>query len=1030
MKLPQFAVQNYQFTILFFVLLSVFGITSYLDMPQSENPTVYIPGGSVVVIYPGANPSDLEQLVASPLEEAINELDDIKKIETTLTEGLAVINVEFIYETDAQEKYDEVIQKVNATKSELPDDILSIRTNQWTSTDVAMLQLALVSDSAEYSLLESHAEKIKSRVERLSGIKKVEIHAYPEREVRISLDLEKMAQMNIGIGQIEKAIQSNNANIPGGSIDLSGQNFSIKTSGSYKQLSEIRNTVVHSYAGRIIYLRNIATVSFDYEDLNYKARFNKNRAIFITINQKEGLNVFDIKDHLEPVIQSYKNELDKGITLEYVFDQTLTIEDRVEGFIINLLQGIVLVGLVILLALGLKSSLIVSIAIPLSIVIGLGFVDLAGLGLQQITIAGLVVALGLLVDNSIVMVENINRFISMGYSSKEAAIKGASQIGRAIVSATITTLLAFVPIIMMPDKAGDFIKGLPVTIIATLSISLLIALTLTPLVTSRIFKAFSSQEEAQKYAKKKKGIEKSLQKLIEGPYRLSLAFALRHPMLVIVLAVAVLGISVFVFQYVGVSFFPKAETPQFMVRVNMPEGAGLARTDKATQYVENVLDTTREVKHFAANIGHGNPRIYYNIFPKKFAKNFADIYVETHEYEPQQFKRLISRLRDVFDKYPGAKINIKEFEQGVPMQAPIMLYVSGNDVDVLRRIASDAEEMLKKMPGAINIENQLEKQRIDIRFDINKDKAGMLGVPVYRIDKTIRTAITGTTISKFRDSEGKEYNIVLRLPDGENVNIEDFDKIYVASLSGRLIPLRQLAHIELETSQSVITRNSLVRTALITGDLESGSTLDEVINPVIKQLKNYSFPKGYDYWFGGELEARTETFGGMRQAIIIALIAIFAVLVLQFHSFAQPLIIFAAIPLALIGSIWALLLAGYTFSFTAFIGLISLVGIVINNSIILVDYSNQLRAGGKSPEEAIVISGETRFTPIILTTLTTVGGLFPLTLQGGTLWAPMGWTIIGGLLASTVLTLIIVPVLYKIFTKVEILAENHKKKSK
>jgi multidrug efflux pump subunit AcrB len=374
-------------------------------------------------------------------------------------------------------------------------------------------------------------------------------------------------------------------------------------------------------------------------------------------------------------------------------------------------------------------------------------------------------------------------------------------------------------------------------------------------------------------------------------------------------------------------------------------------------------------------------------------------------------------LRIKFSGESGCKINIKEFEQGSPVKAPVVINVTGDDNNVLKKVSSDIEKFMSGVDGIINIDNQLNKTKTDLLIHINKEKANYLGVPIIEIDKTIRTCINGTTISKYRDSKGKDYNIVLRLPAGENIDLDDLDKIYVRSLSGKFIPMQQLTNVEFAEAPGIIARRDLKKNASITADIKKGYTLDEVLLPVEENLKAYHFPAGYSYNIGGELETRQESFGGMFNAIIIAVISIFAVLVLQFRSFTQPLIMFVAIPLAFIGSIWAWFITGNTFSFTAFVGLISLVGIVINNSIILVDYTNKLVEDGKDISDAIKTAGETRFVPIVLTTLTTIGGLLPLTLRGGTLWAPMGWGIIGGLLTSTFLTLIIVPVLYQLLTR-------------
>ncbi|MGD2035315.1 MAG: efflux RND transporter permease subunit, partial [Bacteroidales bacterium] len=502
MKLSKIAIDNYQFTLIVFVLLLFAGVQSYLTMPRTENPEIVIPGVSILVIYPGANPVDMEELVALPIEEAINELDDIKKINTTVFDGVVSVAVEFDFDADADEKYEEVVQKVNSIRRELPQEIFDLKMTQYNSTDVAMLQLALISDKASYRELENQAEILKKDIEKVSGVKKAEIIACPDQEVRISLDMEKMAAMNIGLEEVINAINSNNANIPGGKMKLGDHVFAVKTSGAYSELEQIRRSVVNSYNGKLIYLENIADVGFAHEDINYFVRYpssgsgSSQKAIFVTVKQKEGLNVMDVAEGVKLKISAFTSSLDQNYRLEYVFDQTIGVRNRISGFMWNLIQGIILVGLIILFALGIRSSLVVIIAIPLSILIGLSIVDFIGYGLQQISIAALVVALGLLVDNSIVMVENINRYISKGLTPCEASIEAAREIGWPVISATLTTVLAFVPIAMMPYQAGLFIRSLPVTIIITLSISLLIALTLTPMITAKVFRGNNGQRTA------------------------------------------------------------------------------------------------------------------------------------------------------------------------------------------------------------------------------------------------------------------------------------------------------------------------------------------------------------------------------------------------------------------------------------------------------------------------------------------------------------------------------------------------------
>jgi multidrug efflux pump subunit AcrB len=470
------------------------------------------------------------------------------------------------------------------------------------------------------------------------------------------------------------------------------------------------------------------------------------------------------------------------------------------------------------------------------------------------------------------------------------------------------------------------------------------------------------------------------------------------------------------FRYIGISFFPKAEQGNVMIQATLPEGSNLERTDQVAGYIESVLDTMPSVKYYATNVGHGNPRIYYNMFPRRFDMRFAEIYVEFVDYEPEEFARRVQRLRDIFDDHPTARIRVKEFEQGPPFEAPVQIFVNGEDLDVIRRISADVEEMIRSQPGAINIENQFVKTNTELLFEIHREKANMLGVPIIEIDRTIRTAVTGIGVSSYRDGAGDEFDIILKMDHGTGIDaefaLEDLDQVYVSSLSGKQIPIRQFVDLKFQQVPSSISRFDQERTAEILADIHPNFSLDDVMNPVLAALEDYPLPPGYSYYIGGELESRTDSFGGMTNAVIIAIVSILSVLVLQFRSLRQPLIVFVAVPFAFTGMIWALLITGNSFSFTAFVGLTSLVGIVVNNSIILVDYINILRKRGIELSDALAEAAETRLTPIVLTALTTIGGLLPLTLRGGTMWAPMGWTIIGGLLVSTLLTLVIVPVTY------------------
>jgi multidrug efflux pump subunit AcrB len=1009
MRLPRIAIENHQFTIVLIILLVLFGLVSFLTMPRSEDPQISPAGSSVVIIYPGANPADMEELIIEPIEEVINELEDIKDIKSTAEDGLAIVAVEFLTGSDPDEKYSDIVQKVNSIRNDLPQEILSLEITKWSISDVQIMQIALMSDTASYRSLEYEAEQLKKSFERIPGIERINILAYPEQEIRVSMNLKKMALYQIPFQQVIQAIRGTNQNLPGGYLDIGTKRFNVQTSGSYKKLQDIENTIIHAAKGKILYLRDIAKVNQTYEDPAYHARYDNKKALFITVSQKPGTNIFDIRELVEEKMNEYRTKIPAGIKIGVAFDQSESVSNRLNDFFINLLQGLILVGFVVLIAVGLRASIIVILVIPISIMIGIGLIDLSNFGLQQMTIAGMVIALGLLVDNAIVVLENISRFMRLGYDRIDAAIRGTEQIAWAVVSSTATTVLAFFPMMMIQSITGEFIRSMPVTVIYTLGASLLVSMILTPYLSSKYLSNGVKKHETY--------VRLVLNKFVSTHYRKVFAFALNHPKRVIIIALLIFFSSLSLFPLIGVSFFPKAEKPQFMINIDTPDGTNLEETENITRHIEDVLNQQDEIENFATNIGHGNPRVYYNVIPKNETSTHAQIFVLLKRYELNEFQNLLERLRNQFSSIIGAKIEVKEFEQGPPIEAPIAIRIVGDNLNKLKAIAIDVEKMIAGTPGTLNINNPIATSKTDLFININREKAGIYGVPLFEIDRTIRASIAGLSVSTFRDFTGKSYNIIVRLPFKNKIDYNQLNDIFVSSVTGAQIPLKQIANIEFKASPMLINHYNLERNVTLTADVRSGISVNQTTNMIIQKLNSYDWPKGYRYAVGGEQESREESFGGMLQAILVAMIAILGVLVLQFRSYSQPLIVFSAIPLALTGSFVALFITGYSFSFTAFVGLTSLVGIVVNNSIILVDYTNQIRLSGKDIESALKEACETRFMPIILTTATTVGGLLPLTLRGGTLWAPMGWTIIGGLVFSTFLTLIIVPVLYKTYTK-------------
>ncbi|MEM9326156.1 MAG: efflux RND transporter permease subunit [Bacteroidota bacterium] len=1008
MKLPRLALKNYQFVLILIGMATYLGVSSIRTMPRNEDPNPAFPIYNVVVIYPGASPEDVEELVVDPLEEELDQLDDVDHITTIIEEGLAIITVEAFFGVDVDEKFDEVLREVKNVEPDLPDEIFSVDVYKFEPNQLtAIQQIALAAPDRSFAEIEAVAEKLENRLERLDGIDNVAVLAYPEEVIKVKLDLQRMSAFNISVSDVAQTLTSQNLNIPAGDLAAGSNAFSVKSSGSFKALDEIGQAVIKAGDGQVVYLKDFAAVEFDYQDDNWIGRHNGHRAVFLTVTQKSGNNLVAIGQAINREMELFETTLPNGYTLSTVFEQAPAVSSRITGFFWNLVQGVILVGVVIFLFLGFRPSVIIMTVIPLSIIIGIGVLDFADYALQQISIAALVIALGLLVDNGIVVVENIQRYLKQGMALREAAIKGTSEVGFAVTSSTVTTLLAFAPLVLLNSGPGEFLRSLPLTVIFVMIISLALALTFTPLVAGRFLKA--------RKVERPRLVDRRLGQFIKGVYVPALRFSLKRGWLIIVTGVVLLVGSASLFPSIGVSFFPTADKPLLLIEVDAPRGSSLEQTDRAVRYVEQALDTIPFVTQHVANVGHGNPTIYYNRSGESYKKYHGQLLVNFERWDPRKFYQTLEALRVKLAAYPDARITFQELKNGPPIEAPIEVRLIGPDLGLMKEAAFEVEQLIANTPGTIDIDNPLRLSKTDLKVRINRDKASMAGVSLAEIDQVMRVGVDGLAIDEvsFRQDD---YDILLQA-DYASDRLSELNKIHFSNFQGLQVPLAHLAEFEFLPAIGEIRHYDTERSTSITASLVNPDEAIAKTELLIAELEELELPEGIRYEMGGEYESQQESFGDLGTLLIVALLGIFAVLVLQFRSWTQPLIVFAAIPLAITGSFIALFLTGWSFSFFAFVGFISLVGIVVNNSIILVDYTNQLMNGGMKKSEAILMAAQTRFTPIVLTTLTTILGLVPLTFQATNLWSPLGWTIIGGMISSTLLTLFVVPVLYQWLTR-------------
>jgi len=1008
MKITNFAVRNYSFTLIIFLLVAVVGVLTLFTMPRSEDPTTHPPQYLITVIDPGTSPKDMEEQVVRPIENKIYGLENIDKILTTIEDGVAVIQPKFKFGVDVDNKYQEISTEVNALKnSELPKSIYLLKTEKISSTDVKILQVALVSDNASGKLLRDEADILKTRLEKITNLKDVKYFGMPEQEIRVDLQLDKLAQWKVPLDVVVGSLQSEAADIPGGSLNLDSKVFNVKTSGKFKDADDVAGTVIYNANGKIIYLKDVANVSYKDGTVDHITRLNGHRCVLVTAALKANVNIANVQQEFLPVLDEFSKDLPANIHMVKNFDQANQVSRRLGHLGFDFGLAILLV-IITLLPLGFRASLIVMIAIPLSLALGLIAMNMLGYSLNQLSIVGLVVALGLLVDDSIVVVENIERWLREGHSRKDAILKGTQQIGIAVIGCTATLVIAFLPLAFLPDLAGEFIRCLPVAVMTSVLASMIVALTLVPFLGSRILKPHTHSEG--------NFFLKYLQRFLTWSYKRVMPLALRWPKTTIGISLVLSVLAFGLLKQTGFKLFPTSEKPMFLINIKLPLQADIPESDRVTKLVEGALKKHKEIVYYTANVGKGNPQVYYNVHQQDVKPDFAQIFVQLdEEASPESKTNLIKQLRSEFADFPYARIEVKDFEQGTPIEANIVVRVFGDDLEKLRALSYQAEDTLKTNPGTVYVYNELNAYKSDVKIKIDREKARTLGVLTGEVDKIIRMAVAGLPVGDYIDDRGDARDIVVTLPREKFSNLDALKNLYVNNIQGTPVRVDQVATISFETSPTAINHFNKARFAKVTSLTREGVLANDILKDIVPKLNKIKMPPGYYYKLSGEAESEGDTLGGNFLSVILLSGFLFVgVLLLQFKSFKGIVIVLSIIPLGILGGVIMLLITGHPMSLVSIIGFIGLSGIQVKNSLLLVDFTNQLRAEGYGIDEAITRAGETRFLPVVLTSITAICGLLPIALNPNPLISPLAIVLIGGLISSTVLSRIVTPVMYKL----------------
>jgi multidrug efflux pump subunit AcrB len=1002
------AVCRWQVTLVAFLLLALLGYNAFRQIPRAVDPYFPIPAVFVVVTLPGADAAEIEETVAKPIERTLQGLDSLRNISSTSTDGAASINVSFDYGVDVEQALDRTVREVNALRPQLPAGITRLDLRRPRTTEAAISQIALVSETASWRRMDKYAEDLRDKLGILRGVRNTQLYGLAAPEVRIALDPARLAERKLAPAVVANAVSQGGADVPTGAVTAGDRRFNVQAGSAFRDLEAIRAIPLRGGDGQLLTVGDVASVTWAEAERQHITRFNGQRAVFVGVRKKDVTDTLALRDAMRQVKEKFALSLPPDIKMIAVFDQSNDIERKLNELGRDFLIALALV-LITLLPLGPRASLVVMLSIPTSLAVGLIGLDVLGYSLNQLSVAGFIVALGLLVDDSIVVTENIERHVRMGKDRITAAIEGTREITMAVLGSTGVLIFAFLPLAYLPETAGDFTRSLPMAVLLTVSASLLVSLSLVPFAASRIL-APQEAAEGNRFLR-------LVNARIERWYRPALHWSLANPHKTVWAAMAACILMFFTIPGIGFSLFPKADVPYFLVKIDAPEGSSLNATDAHVRKVAAILDQRSEVKDVMENAGRSNPQIYYNSIPRESDSGYGELFVTLKEYSPKGTPALVEDLRKELESYPSARVSIEQFEQGPPVDAPIAIRIGGPELSELKRLSAAFAETVRKTAGTRDVNDPLALDRIDLDLAVDPAKAGLLNVAPDAVRRTLRLAITGERASTLRDAEGDAYPVVVRMPFEREVPIGVLDQLYVSSLSGAAIPLAQLATPRQVSVPASINRYRLERSATVTSYVAEGYLASKVNAGAVAAVRKLPLPTGYTISIGGQAEIAERNRSGIGGIALLAVFGILSVLVLEFGRFREVSVVAGVIPLGLFGGLVALILTGNSLSYLAVIGFIALIGIEIKNSILLVDFTTQLRKEGMELMAAIERAGEIRFLPVLLTSITAIGGLLPLALSGSPLYAPLAWVIIGGLISSTLLSRIVIPAMYLLLVR-------------
>ncbi|GAB3787104.1 efflux RND transporter permease subunit [Spirosoma horti] len=994
------------------------GIYSLLTMPRREDPKITIRTGLVVAFFPGANSAQVEDQVTRKIEQYLFGYAEVRKEKTysTTRDGAVVINVELEENVKNPDIFwSKLRHDLNQAKVlDLPQGVQGPILNTDFGDTVALL-IGVESDQLSYTELSDYLKRIEDGLRTNKAVSKIRRYGEQKEQITITASSQQLAQYGIKWTQVVQVLQAQNAIKATGNVKTEQSQVPLYAQGYYNTEQEVANQVIGTTpTGSVIRLGDVAAIKREYAEPTSTISVNGQRALMLSVEMQEGNNIVQFGDQVAAKLAEIQRNLPSSIKLTTVVNQPQVVQHSVSDFIREFFLAIVSVVIVTIILLPFRIAAVAAMAIPVTVAVTFALLHTFGIELHQVSLAALIVVLGMVVDDAIVIADNYVELLDEGVERWTAAWRSASDLVVPVLTATATIIASFLPMIILTGSVGEFIFSLPITVSIALASSFIVAMLLTPFLCYTFIKKGLHQliDTGNQRAKPKK---KSLLDYMQDGYDSAIGWCIDHRAATLMLAVVSIAASGLLFKGIRQKFFPAAERNQFVVEVWMPTGTRLDRTKEAVAKLENLIKKDNRVENYASFIGTSAPRFYYNFSPEPPVTNYGQLLINTHTDE--QTEALAEELTNkVAALIPDGTPRVRLMQQGALTIAPVEVRIIGNDLRELKRIGSQIQAIVRKAPGSTLVRTDFKEDYYGVGIDL-KDEANRLGFTTSGVATSIYTGFSGAPISVLYEGD-QPVNLVLQLDEENRRNFTDLGNTYINSpVTGNSVPLRQIATLRPEWQTGRIMHRNGVRTLTVQSETDRNTLPSEVLKAIQPQIANIQLPVGYSIQYGGEDENRKATFSQMVGALGISLVLIFLILLFQFRNLKESLVVMASIPLSLFGALLGLILTGNPFGFTAFMGLISLSGIVVRNAIILVDYANELIRKGMDIRTAAIEAGKRRLRPIFLTTMAAAIGVVPMILSGSPMWSPLASVLAVGVIFSMLMALLVIPVLFVLSVK-------------